>query len=156
MRVPFIAHWPAAIPAGRTEHAMAMGTDLLPTLLDILDLPAPRDRILDGRSILAVLTRSAPTPHDYLYYYDGETLFATRDERFKYRGAAGVSYSTDQMSIGASIPQKEWLFDLAGDGRESYDTSASNPDDLARLRAAFQGKIRHMEATPRGWRQQAD
>ncbi len=44
MRVPFIAHWPAAIPAGRTEHAMAMGIDLLPTVLDLLQLPPPPDR----------------------------------------------------------------------------------------------------------------
>ncbi|MDZ7783653.1 MAG: sulfatase [Halioglobus sp.] len=152
MRVPFIAHWPAAIPSGRTEHAMAMGTDLLPTFLDILELPPPPDRILDGRSILDVLSQGGATPHDYLYYYDGDTLFAARDERFKYRGAAGVFYATDQMPIGVSMPQKEWLFDLAGDARESYDTSARNPDDLLRLRAAFEGKLRDMEANTRGWR----
>ncbi len=57
MRVPFIAHWPAAIAPGRTEHAMAMGTDLLPTVLELLQLPAPADRLLDGRSILSLLTQ---------------------------------------------------------------------------------------------------
>ncbi|MFT6275315.1 MAG: arylsulfatase A-like enzyme [Halioglobus sp.] len=140
MRVPFIAHWPGAIAGGRVEPAMAMGTDLLPTILDILDLPGPLDRVLDGRSILGVLTSSEPTPHDYLYYYDGETLFAARDQRFKYRGAAGVFYTTDQMPVGAPIAQKEWLFDLDGDPRESYDTSNRHPEVLTRLRAAFEEK----------------
>ncbi|MCB1842198.1 MAG: sulfatase [Halioglobus sp.] len=152
MRVPFIAHWPAAIAPGRVEHAMAMGTDLLPTMLDILKLPAPPDRILDGRSILGVLTDGAPTPHQFLHYYDGATLFATRDQRFKYRGPAGVFYSTDQMPVGGAVPQKEWLFDLAGDRRESYDTSATHPDHLQRLRTAFTARQQDMQDNPRGWR----
>lgn len=152
MRVPFIVHWPAAIKGGRKEHAMAMGTDLLPTVLDLLQLPPPPDRLLDGRSILKVLTQGGPSPHDYLYYYDGETLFAVRDQRFKYRGPAGVFYSTDQSPVGGALPQKEWLFDLAGDRRESYDTSDRNPDDLARLRTAFEARNREMADNLRGWK----
>ena len=152
MRVPFIAHWPAAISPGRIESAMAMGTDLLPTVLDLLGLPAPSDRLLDGQSILELLTRGGPSPHDYLYYYDGETLFAVRDQRFKYRGPAGVFYSTDQMPIGAAVPQKEWLFDLSGDQREAYDTSNRYPLELARLRKAFEQKQRDMANNQRGWK----
>lgn len=152
MRVPFIAHWPAAIPPGRTEHAMAMGIDLLPTVLDLLQLPPPPDRALDGRSILPVLTRGGPSPHDYLYYYDGEILFAVRDARFKYRAAAGVLYGTDQLPVGISMPMKEWLFDFAADSREAYDTSDHNPDELERLRAALTARNREMADNKRGWR----
>lgn len=152
MRVPFIAHWPAQMSGGRIEPAMAMGTDLLPTVLDILDLPAPTDRMLDGRSILSVLIEGASTPHEYLYYYDLETLFAVRSQRFKYRGPAGVFYSTDAMPAGGGIPQKEWLFDLAGDGRESYDTSNRNPTELDGLRRAFAAKRDEMAANKRGWK----
>jgi arylsulfatase A-like enzyme len=152
MRVPFIAHWPAVIAPGRTEHAMAMGIDLVPTVLDLLQLPAPSDRALDGRSILNVLTQGGASPHDYLYYYDGETLFAVRDQHFKYRGPAGVLYGTDQVPIGVAIPQKEWLFDLAGDTRESYDTSDHNPKKLMQLRAAFKAKNREMTENKRGWK----
>jgi arylsulfatase A-like enzyme len=152
MRVPFIAHWPAKLSGSRVETAMAMGTDLMPTVLELLKLPAPTDRIIDGRSILGVLLDGAATPHDYLYYYDMETLFAVRDQRFKYRGAAGVLYSTDSMPAGGAIPQKEWLFDFAGDTRESYDTSTRNPDDLARLRDAFIAKQAEMAHNKRGWK----
>jgi arylsulfatase A-like enzyme len=152
MRVPFIAHWPAAISPGRVEPAMAMGTDLVPTVLEILGMPAPTDRILDGKSILPVLTSGGDTPHDYLYYHDGEVLFAARSQRFKYRGPAGVFYSTDQMSIGATVPQKEWLFDLNGDPRESYDTSNRYPKVTDELRTAFEAKVSDMAANPRGWK----
>jgi arylsulfatase A-like enzyme len=152
MRVPFIAHWPAGIAPGRTEPAMAMGIDLLPTVLDLLHLPPPPDRLLDGRSILPLLTSGGPSPHDYLYYYDGEKLFAVRDQRFKYRGPAGVLYGTDQLPIGIAMEKKEWLFDLAGDARESYDTSDHNPDELTRLRAAFKAKKREAADNLRGWK----
>jgi arylsulfatase A-like enzyme len=152
MRVPFIAHWPNAIAPGRTEGAMAMGTDLLPTVLELLQLPPPPDRALDGRSILTLLQKGGDSPHDYLYYYDGDTLFAARNQRFKYRGPAGVFYSTDQMLVGGALPQKEWLFDLAGDPRESYDTSDKNPQALAQLQAAFEAKQQEMADNPRGWK----
>lgn len=151
MRVPFIAHWPAQFQSLGVINSMAMGTDLMPTVLDILDLPAPKDRLLDGRSILNVLTHGAPTPHDYLYYYDSETLFAVRSQRFKYRGAAGVMYHTDSMRVGGAIPQKEWLFDLAGDARESYDTSLKHPEKLSELRNAFEAKNSAMAENLRGW-----
>lgn len=151
MRVPFIAHWPARFGGGRVEPAMAMGTDLLPTLLDILNLPPPVDRAIDGRSLLEVLTDGAPSPHEYLYYYDGETLFAVRDQRFKYRGPHGVFYSTDETPMAFAIPQKEWLFDLQGDERESYDTADRHPGELNRLRAAYQAKVSEMDANQRGW-----
>lgn len=152
MRVPFIAHWPAAISSGRVERSMAMGIDLLPTILEILDFPVPTDRVLDGRSMLGVLTDGADSAHDYLYYYAGETLIAVRDRRFKYRGPAGVFYATDEMPVAGSLPQKEWLFDLREDPRESYDTADRHPEDLQRLRAAFQAKLADMEANKRGWR----
>lgn len=152
MRVPFIAHWPNAITAGRSAHAMSMGTDLLPTVLDVLNIDAPTDRELDGKSILTVLTQGAVSPHEYLYYYDGETLFAVRDQRFKYRGPAGVMYSTDEMPMGGAVLQKEWLFDLEGDSRESYDTSTRYPQNLVRLRAAFKAKNLKMNENKRGWK----
>ena len=152
MRVPFIAHWPAGIKGGRTEHAMAMGVDLLPTVLELLQLPPPPDRLLDGRSILQVLTQGAPSPHDYLYYYDGESLFAVRDARFKYRGPAGVLYGTDQIPIGITMPMKEWLFDLGNDPREAYDTSTHNPEELLRLRDAFTARNRALAENMRGWK----
>ena len=151
MRVPFIAHWPAGITGGRTEQAMAMGIDLFPTVLELLALPAPPDRLLDGRSILSVLQQGGPSPHDYLYYYDGEVLFAVRDQRFKYRGPAGVLYGTDQLPVGIAMPMKEWLFDLNGDPREAYDTSDHHRDELLRLRTAFEAKRREMVENQRGW-----
>lgn len=152
MRVPFIAHWPAAIAGGRTESAMAMGIDLLPTLLDVLELPAPGDRKIDGRSMLPILVDGGPSAHEFLYYIDGETLFAVREQRFKYRAPAGVFYATDQMPFGFAVPQKDWLFDLDLDPRESYDTSSRHPEMVSRLSKEFERMRNEMANDPRGWK----
>ena len=56
------------------------------------------------------------------------------------------------MPMGAAVPQKDWLFDLAGDPRESYDTSARHPQALSRLRAAFDAKQAEMATNLRGWK----
>ena len=150
-RVPFIAHWPDGITAGGSSPAMAMGTDLLPTLLELLKLPPPKDRKLDGRSMLDVLLASEPSAHEFLYHYDGESLIAVRDQRFKYRAPGGVHYGTDQMPVAMSVPQKEWLFDLDADPQESYDVSARFPQELARLRQAYTARMAEMQSNPRGW-----
>lgn len=152
MRVPFIAHWPRAIASGRVEHAMSMGIDLVPTVLEALGLPAPEDRVLDGRSILELLRRGGASPHEHLFYFDSEELFAVRDERFKYRGPAGVFYATDSMPFAAPLPQKEWLFDLAGDPREAYDTSLKHPEAARRLARVFAAKQEEMAENLRGWK----
>ncbi|MFV8819861.1 sulfatase [Haliea sp. E17] len=152
MRVPMIVQWPAGIAGGRVEPAMAMGTDLLPTILDMLDLPPPEDRELDGRSILPLLVDGAPSPHEFLYFYDGVTLFAARDQRFKYRAELPVAYSTDELGFGFPVPQKAWLFDLQGNPGESYDTSDRYPEALHRLRNAYGDKREEMRTNPRGWR----
>ncbi len=153
MHVPFIVHWPQFIPQAKTVSAMASGIDLLPTVLDILDLPAPDDRELDGRSLLGILSGDqTDSPHEYLYYHDGNKLFATRNQHFKYRAALPVAYGTDEFGLQLPTPQKEWLFDLANDPLESYDVSERHLDIAKRLRGAHLAREQVMQGNPRGWR----
>lgn len=182
MRVPFIAHWPAEIAGNRIDTTMASGVDLVPTVLDLLNLPAPQDRMLDGRSMLPLLThqpyqtahqaisqtahqaiahqaieenqmpQKSGASHQYLYFYDGERLFSVRDQRFKYRGPASIKYGTDEMPMWVGVPQEEWLFDLQDDPYETYDVSARYPEVLTRLRQVFEDKQEEMTNNPRGWK----
>ena len=128
-----------------------MGTDLLPTILDLLGLPTPSDRVLDGVSLFGMLTGAAPPAERYLYYYEGTTLFAVRDQRFKYRAPNGVFFGTDEMPFGVSIKQKEWLFDLERDPREAYDASDRYPEKVTELRRVFQQRQEKDASNQRGW-----
>jgi arylsulfatase len=49
-RIPLIVSWPGAIPSGQREDSFVEIIDLMPTLLDAIDLPHPEG--LQGRSLI--------------------------------------------------------------------------------------------------------
>ncbi len=151
MRVPFIVHWPRRIKGGEVFSGMAMGTDLLPTVLDILELPTPEDRILDGKSLLQMLVSGGDSPHDYLYYFSGE-LMAVRDANYKYMPHRTITHATARGKISIEFPRGPWLFDFRVDGNEAYDASAYAPNEALRLRTIYEQKAREMRENQLGKR----
>ncbi len=151
MRVPFVAHWPGRLRAGRRLDGISMGTDLFPTLMDWLDLPLPADRIIDGKSIREMLERGTDSPHDYLYYFAHERLMALRDDRYKYHERRTVIYGPEPIGFGYGTSHGPWLFDMELDPSESYDVSMTRTAQAARMREALIRKRAELEDNPRGW-----
>jgi hypothetical protein len=71
MRVPTIAHWPAAIPAGRVSALPSSFADWMPTFANAAGLTAPART--DGVSLLPTLTGQGTQipPHVYIEYFMG-------------------------------------------------------------------------------------
>ncbi len=69
-RVPAIAYWPGRIPAGRTSHALAMTMDLLPTALELAQVPLPRAEHLrsDGISLVLHLLHDEALPERTVFW----------------------------------------------------------------------------------------
>lgn len=59
-RVPLMVRWPGKIQPGSTSDTVVGAIDLYPTILDVLGLAGPAAQVLDGVSILPVLTRTGP------------------------------------------------------------------------------------------------
>ena len=51
IRVPFLARWPAKIPAGKKTDFPVSSIDLFPTIMEATGTPLPRDRPIDGLSL---------------------------------------------------------------------------------------------------------
>ncbi len=128
-RVPFAIRLPGAHPAnGQVFTTPAAHIDLLPTLLDYLELPVPPD--LDGVSLLPVLSGDT-LPHRYLYTFRQAFVFdpehgSMRDRDYIYvRRTAGVH---ELYALGADPGQTRNVFlDLPGVGQRmaaAYDTMA--------------------------------
>lgn len=78
IRMPFIAHWPAAIKPGSVSDHVSGFQDFLPTMAQLLAVAAPNN--IDGISFLSVMTakeleskqqtpkQQQPRQHDYLYW----------------------------------------------------------------------------------------
>jgi arylsulfatase A-like enzyme len=83
LRVPLIARWPGRIPAGHESHEPAILMDLFPTCLTAAGAPLPKDRTLDGKDILPLLTSDAKTPHEAIFSLRNEQLCSVRGGRWK-------------------------------------------------------------------------
>ncbi len=150
VRVPFLARWPGHFPAGAKVHAMAQSIDLFPTLLELIGVPLPSDRKIDGKSIVSLLRNGAgKSPHPYLFHQwnrvrpllmPAEAQAATvgpNDRRlfgpnWAVRNARGYKLVMAN-TVGDSNPQLE-LFDLENDPGESKDIASQHPGIVGELR----------------------
>ncbi|GAB5488197.1 MAG: hypothetical protein Pars2KO_17670 [Parasphingorhabdus sp.] len=151
MHVPFLMHWPAGLEGGREVDGISMGMDLLPTLADLLDIPLPTDRFIDGKSILAMIENGVETPHEELYYFANEKLMAVRDSKFKYLAERTHLYQPNDGGIGLPVKHGPWLIDMSRDPDESYNVSGRYPDQTKMMREKLAAKRSEMESNKRGW-----
>ncbi|MGD8829244.1 MAG: sulfatase-like hydrolase/transferase [Pseudomonadales bacterium] len=127
IRVPFLARWPARIPAGTTYDAPVHHFDMYATAAAAAGADLPTDRIMDGVDLVPFVTGAEVTesPHEYLFFRSGAAQ-AVRDERWKL-----------MVSAPQGLPRKEWLFDLTADG-EWTDLLAEHPEVADRLRGVLE------------------
>lgn len=86
IRVPFAVSWPGRLPAGTVCDSPVASFDILPTALDAAGIEPPKDRRLDGRSILPLAEGKADSIHDYLFWNTGSGEWAVRDGEWKLHG----------------------------------------------------------------------
>jgi uncharacterized sulfatase len=166
-RVPMIARWPGHIPAGRVNDTLAVMMDLFVTTLAATGVKMPDDRVLDGRDLLPVLTGKAQPHHEFVFGQKDSKLATIRDARWKLHvlpgGLMGMKPGSDgkwkaprhpdgvtilapfeQYNIDAhpglstgDSPRAMMLFDLQNDPGEQHDVSARHPEEVKRLKAAY-------------------
>jgi uncharacterized sulfatase len=152
MRVPLLVRWPGRLEGGRVVDEPVVSVDLFPTVLELAGLPAPADRIVDGRSLVPLLEGGEIAERPIWYYQLGE-LRAVRSGRFKYHDRHGVFYGNPMdWPWGPMKRRGPWLFDLELDPDESYDISARHPEVARRLRELLEARQREFAENPRGWR----
>ncbi len=133
-RVPFLARWPVRIPAGKVCPELATMMDILPTFAFLAGLEPPRDRVIDGHDITALLERpeSAKTPTEVFNYYFMGQLQAVRSGRWKLHLPLKVKRHGWHL---APYEEKGMLFDLEADPGERANVIADHPDIVTRLAA---------------------
>ncbi len=122
IRVPWIAHWPAVIPAGgrSTQHCMTM--DWSATVIDAAGAAPHPQFPLDGVSLLRVLQDPAHRFDRPLYWrMKHRDQRALRDGDWKYLQVDGHPY----------------LFNLAHDERERANLGGREPQRMAAMQAQW-------------------
>ncbi len=69
VRVPLIAAWPEIIPQGEECDTPVISYDLLPTVLAAAALPIEPNQIIDGESLMPLLTQKNTLKRDAIYWH---------------------------------------------------------------------------------------
>jgi len=142
MRVPFIAAWakvnkdnplqqrfPIA-QGGITTESFATIEDLMPTILALTGIDAPKNYVMDGVNILPALkTANAPTGQNrFLMHFPHD-----------HRSSNFTSYRDGNWKIIRHYDTKQdELYDLSKDPFEEKDLAASQPKQLALMQKSMQ------------------
>ncbi len=118
VRVPFVAQWPDAIPAGSKSNAVTSLMDLLPTFAHLAGEQPPDDRRIDGHDIRPILKQpeQAGSPDRPLLHYDGKTLKAVQVGQWKLH------------------LKRNALYNLHEDVSEQENVADEHPDLVRRLK----------------------
>jgi len=133
LRIPFIMRLPGTHRAGSVVHKQVRSVDLLPTVLDLLRVRAPR--ALDGVSLVGPI-RGQPRAHVPPSY--AETFYG------KLRHGWSETYSLrvgEWKLIDAPKPE---LYDLRKDQREATSLIERKPAVAGRLAADLREMIREL------------
>ena len=121
-RVPAIAWWPGKIAAGTETNALTMGADLLPTIMDIANIPIPKQRDLDGMSMKDLLLGQADFPDRKMFFgYEPKLGTAMRDRNWK-------------MIVSS---KKFEMYDLSKDIKEEHNLVEEYPERARRMKEAI-------------------
>jgi uncharacterized sulfatase len=75
---------PSVIPAGVINRHPAASVDIFPTICDLVGVPIPDDRVIDGRDIMPMFKDSSESgPHDAIYCMQGTNLATIRSGKWK-------------------------------------------------------------------------
>ena len=123
IRVPWIAHWPAVIPAGSTSTQQCLTMDWSATMLALGGAQAAADYPWDGQSLVPLLADPHWQQERPLFWrmnHRGQR--AMRQGDWKYLRVDGVDY----------------LFNLSNDERERANLAPIQPERLQAMVAAWE------------------
>ncbi|XP_075710101.1 arylsulfatase H-like [Rhinoderma darwinii] len=79
IRVPGIFRWPGVIPPDIEISEPTSLMDIYPTVVYLGGGELPKDRIIDGRNLMPLVTKkTAHSEHEFLFHYCGTLLHAVR------------------------------------------------------------------------------
>ena len=123
IHVPYIVSWPAELEGGEKCDVPMWSIDLFATALDAAGLPMPKDKPLDGTSILPALKGETNKLHNELYWSSA--------------GANGKwAIRSGDWKLVAEKNRIE-LFDLQKDLSETTNLAAKHPQVVSELTGKY-------------------
>ena len=144
IRVPGIIRWPDHIKPDSVCETPIIGSDFFPTICQIVGIPLPTDRIIDGTSLLPLFSGEAIERKQPLYWRNH-----LAPEHYKVGLREG-----DWKIVGSGDLKTFELYNLKDDPQETTDLAAKVPERFANMRRQLIKHDRSVLADgPDWWRQ---
>ncbi|MEO6065545.1 MAG: sulfatase-like hydrolase/transferase, partial [Bryobacteraceae bacterium] len=135
-RVPFFIRWPGGgLGKPRDIPRLAAHIDVLPTLIDLVGLAAPKAAHFDGVSLAPLLTGKGSFPPDRTHFVQHNQIVV--DGKYQ--------MEQPQLWRNAAVLTERWrlvngreLFDIQRDPGQTTDIAARHPQEVAKLRMSYE------------------
>lgn len=136
VRSPLFVRWPGHFPSGGMVEAQTSHVDMLPTFCELAGVPLPKDRKIDGKSLVPLLESGKGESHQEYVYHTWDRYFPNPDKRWSVSDQrwklVGLFGSKTEPSAS------KWkLFDLEKDPGEKKNLLHDEPKQVERLRKEF-------------------
>ena len=125
-RVPLFIRWPAKLKAGRDIDRITAHVDVLPTLLDLCDIPPPKGVDLDGTSLRPLLVSKGEA-------WPNRTLFVQSHRIENPEPWRKSAVMTDRWRL----VDGEELYDVQADPGQTSNVAREHPTVVAIMRQAY-------------------
>ena len=136
-KIPFIARWPARVPAASTAPQMVSVADILATTAAIVGEPLPEQKTAaeDSRSFLPVLLAETHSKgREDMIVHSADGTFAIRKGPWKWIEGVPVDDIKDGVRKSRKDQFKPQLYNTQNDPAESTDVSSQHPEVVAELK----------------------
>lgn len=150
-RIPFIASWPAKIPAGSNCSQTICLTDLLGTVAGIMGDPLPGNAGEDSYDLTSIFFNESPEIlREATVHHSIEGCFSLRKAEWKIcfcPGSGGWSHPTPKEAGELALPGIQ-LFNLSDDPAEENNLAGEHPEMVDQLTQLMQQYIDAGRSTP--------
>jgi arylsulfatase A-like enzyme len=141
IREPLIVRWPGRIKPGSRCETAVIGVDFYPTLCEIASAKPPKEQVLDGVSLVGLMTKGEPLAERAIYWHFPAYLQAYGPGQWRTTPAGAVQQGDFKLIEFFEDGRLE-LYNLAEDIGEKTDLAEKMPD-----------KARQMHERLKAWRQ---
>jgi len=135
VRVPCVVRWPGKIKAGSVIDEIVTTMDFMPTLARLAGTSEPKDRIIDGKDIMPLLSgKETASPHEAYYFYKYSHLHGVRSGQWKLVLPREARPKDLEWYARLQEEVKEVsLYNLKDDIGEARNVAAEHPEVVERL-----------------------
>jgi len=150
IRVPGIFRWPGKIEAGAVSAEPVCGLDVLPTLCEIAEVEIPKDRAIDGTSLVPLARGETLKRETPLYWHflrassdvkvamrEGPWKLCATVSGFDIAGRPDITEAENEANHHAQLADFA-LYNLVNDPEETTDQKTSEPERFAELRSKME------------------